>query len=629
MTLKGRLALALLVLLAGATAFGIVRTRPARSAAAEGADAASGDDPAPVDQSPMITARRVQPFAATPEERSLAADALRLADHVLDLAFLEALRQAAEHPPLLNDAGKEMQARLADARRRLKDDQARVARLSSDLARAEGERKDALSAELELVKAQAELDQDEVDDAAQDLDRVGGNPGDRLQQMAKEHEAAAHAPAAQGAAPEGAPGGSPASAAEGEVAVAAGGGGLVRTVRLWWNLGAAERLLADAALEAQSAVPRVSAEHAALEREIEAPASGAPAAAAPATSGAPASKGTPAAAAPQSLVESTRRLASGRKALTRFDQWINDEKELARVYARWGDLVAGRRLAALHASLIAVAIALLIALAALLADIWLERLLERTRLDRRRVEQLRMVTRVAIRVAGVVLVLLVVAGPPHQVATVLGLAGAGLTVALKDFIVGFIGWFVLMGRNGIRVGDWVEINGVSGEVVDLGPLHTVLLETGNWAESGHPTGRRVTFVNNFAIEGHYFNFSTSGQWLWDEVQFHLPRGRDPYPILPAITEVATRATQANARLAEDEWRGVARSKELQGFSAEPAVSLRPGADRFEVVVRYITRANERHQMRSRLYQEVVALLGRTAAGDGALPAGTVQTETPA
>ena len=53
--------------------------------------------------------------------------------------------------------------------------------------------------------------------------------------------------------------------------------------------------------------------------------------------------------------------------------------------------------------------------------------------------------------------------------------------------------------------------GVGGEVVEISLLRTTLLETGNWTDSGHPTGRKVTFVNSFAIEGHYFNFSTSGQ----------------------------------------------------------------------------------------------------------------------
>jgi small-conductance mechanosensitive channel len=40
-----------------------------------------------------------------------------------------------------------------------------------------------------------------------------------------------------------------------------------------------------------------------------------------------------------------------------------------------------------------------------------------------------------------------------------------------------------MGRNGIRIGDLVEINGVTGEVVQLGMFYTVLLETGGWTES--------------------------------------------------------------------------------------------------------------------------------------------------
>jgi small-conductance mechanosensitive channel len=79
----------------------------------------------------------------------------------------------------------------------------------------------------------------------------------------------------------------------------------------------------------------------------------------------------------------------------------------------------------------------------------------------------------------VVLILIVILGVPSQMPTIIGLAGAGLTVALKDFIVAFFGWFVLMGKNGLRVGDWVEIDGVAGEVVEINLLRTVLLETGN------------------------------------------------------------------------------------------------------------------------------------------------------
>src|SRR5437879_8302316 len=89
-------------------------------------------------------------------------------------------------------------------------------------------------------------------------------------------------------------------------------------------------------------------------------------------------------------------------------------------------------------------------------------------MDRRQIQSLHTVTHVTVRLVAFLLILLVIIGPPGQLGTFLGLAGAGLTVALKDFIVGFIGWFVLMGKNGIRLGDWVEINGVTGEVVEIG-----------------------------------------------------------------------------------------------------------------------------------------------------------------
>jgi small-conductance mechanosensitive channel len=176
--------------------------------------------------------------------------------------------------------------------------------------------------------------------------------------------------------------------------------------------------------------------------------------------------------------------------------------------------------------------------------------------------------------------------------------------------VSFFGWFVLMGRNGIRLGDWVEINGVTGEVAELGMFHTVLLETGNWTDSGHPTGRRVTFTNNFAIEGHYFNFSTSGQWLWDELTLVVDSSQSPYPIVDALQKAVVEATSQSAGEAEKEWKNAAHSRNVGALSAAPAINLKPVGGGVEIAVRYITRASERYAMRSRLYQAAVNLISK-------------------
>jgi len=149
---------------------------------------------------------------------------------------------------------------------------------------------------------------------------------------------------------------------------------------------------------------------------------------------------------------------------------------------------------------------------------------------------------------------------------------------------------------------------VGGEVVEISLLRTTLLETGNWTDSGHPTGRKVTFVNSFAIEGHYFNFSTSGQWLWDELTVSVPGGQNPYPVIEAIQKLVVKETESNAHMAEEEWQKASTRYRVQNFSAKPAINLRPTGGGVEVHVRYITRAQERQATRAQLYESIVKLL---------------------
>jgi hypothetical protein len=61
-------------------------------------------------------------------------------------------------------------------------------------------------------------------------------------------------------------------------------------------------------------------------------------------------------------------------------------------------------------------------------------------------------------------------------------------------------------------------------------------------------------------------------------------------------------------VAEQEWERVTLSHGSTAFKAEPAMNLRPKDGGVSVAVRYITRANERHELRARLYRSVLELL---------------------
>jgi small-conductance mechanosensitive channel len=587
-----------LALLLIAAAYGIFETRttlppvPTNSAAAEGSKA-SAVQPQVVDQTPLKIAQQLAPLATLPGERELAAEAIRLTDHEVDIAFTSALRDAALHPPALSPEAKEIQARLQKAEKGLTATQAQVAQLNAAIAKATGDQKDSLEDQADVANAQEELDQDEVDDAKQDLIRAGGDPQDRIQAMVKDHEASTKATEAALAA---------------AVAPPEEKRGLVNHATQWWGLHKKQMLLWRAKAATANTIGTLSARHDALDKELQNEKSKA-GASADGTALSPAARLAWNNNDVDAVLNATKDRAARQKKLAGLDKRIDDEKELDGLYDKWIGLVQAEQRSVLNRSLKGVAIILGILLLGLFFDQWIASLLVRTKLDRRQMETLRGVTRVSLQVVGVLFILLVIFGPPPNLGTFLGLAGAGLTVALKDFIVGFIGWFVLMGKNGIRLGDWVEINGVTGEVVELGMFHTVLLETGNWTDSGHPTGRRVTFTNSYAIEGHYFNFSTSGQWLWDELTVVLPAGHDPYPIVDAVKKKVVEATAESGQKAEREWKGQAKSADMSSLSAEPAINVRPAIGGTEIAVRYITNAHDRGQMRAKLNQVLVDLLG--------------------
>ena len=587
MKTKRKIAAIVLVALLGAVAYGLFRTgQPASAPAMNTKTEYGGPAQAPiVDQSPLLTAQRLALMPTSTEELPFAEEALRLGDHEMDLAFAAAVRDAEEHPPVLSAEAKEIQARLQQAERAVEADKAEVVRLTTAFEKASADKKDALDDQLDVAKAQLELDQDEADDAKQDLIRSGGDPKGRIQSMVEEHEAASHV----------------ADTMHVSVSNDVEAQGLIHRVQRWSALQQKQQLLRHAKQDAESMARSLTAQHDALESQGSAGKSRATLTSEQTTSSADAGGARKHSNLNReestALVKATKLRASEQKTLAGFGKRIDDQKQLAEVYGQWTDVVAGKQRLVVHRMLTGVAIILGILLVGIFFDSWFERLLGKLPL----------------------FILLVIFGPPSQLGTILGLAGAGLTVALKDFIVGFLGWFVLMGKNGIRLGDWVEINGVTGEVVELGMFHTVLLETGNWTDSGHPTGRRVTFTNSYAIEGHYFNFSTSGQWMWDELQVVIPTGQDPYTVIDAIQKRVAEATSETAKQAEQEWQHVARSRQMSALSAAPAINVKPVIGGVEIAVRYITSANERYQLRAKLNQAAVDLLGQKAVPPPAAP----------
>jgi small-conductance mechanosensitive channel len=579
MRFKYNSAILLLVAALIAVGFGIYRTS-VQTAAPPITRRSSGNRALTVDQSSLTTAEVLVRMPTAADERPFAEDALHLADQEMDLAFAQAVRLAASQTLTLSPEAKQLEARLQQAQRALATDQQQVKDLTAEAGLAKPATVQAITDHLELAKAQAALDQDEVDDARQDLQRAGGDPQGRMQAMIEQHDAASRS----------------SDSIRVNVVAAETTHGLLNHLRALQSLYEKESLLKHARASSDSLADAFKKRHDRLEARASARRDSA---------AAPLSHDSSAA-----LLAMTQRRELSEKARATLDQRVDNQHRLSDVYSGWLGVNHLHELGVVNRALKSLAAILAIVLVAIFLARWVEHLLgARPTLDRRRTQTLYMVARVSLQVIAVLLILLVIFGPPDNLGTFLGLAGAGLTVALKDFIIGFVGWFILMGKNGIRIGDLVEINGVTGEVVELGMFYTVLLETGGWNESGHPTGRRVTFMNGFAIEGHYFNFSTSGRWLWDEIRITVPAGNDPSPIVEAMRKQIEAATAESAREAEAHWREARRSPHLPELTVAPSISLKPVGGGVEIIARYVTQVAEREELRAALYHTAIDLLG--------------------
>ena len=115
--------------------------------------------------------------------------------------------------------------------------------------------------------------------------------------------------------------------------------------------------------------------------------------------------------------------------------------------------------------------------------------------NRRRVVS--MVHRLLTLFAIAVVALFSVASDLRSLATYLGLLSAGLLLALQNVILASLGSLVLLGKRGIRVGDRVQVSGITGDVINMGVLQFQLGEFD--VEEGRFTGRVATFSNSLVF----------------------------------------------------------------------------------------------------------------------------------
>ncbi len=177
------------------------------------------------------------------------------------------------------------------------------------------------------------------------------------------------------------------------------------------------------------------------------------------------------------------------------------------------------------------------------AELW-RRTVMRYIQDSRRRYQLLLLRRIGLWSLVVVVIGFAFASELGSIVTFAGLITAGIAVAMQSVLVSIVGYFFLIGKYGIRVGDRVQIGEVAGEVIDLGLVRMYLMELGAKGTMG-PTGRVVAFANSvvFQVSSGLFKQIPGVNFVWREIVLNLPAGVDYAAVKERLNVVVTDALE--------------------------------------------------------------------------------------
>ncbi len=250
-----------------------------------------------------------------------------------------------------------------------------------------------------------------------------------------------------------------------------------------------------------------------------------------------------------------------------------------------------------------------------LAEIWRRAVLRYSHEPRRR-SQLLLVRTIVLWAVVLAIVGLSIVTEISTFATFAGLLTAGVAVAMQSVLVSVVGYFFLIGKYGIRVGDRVQIGAVVGEVIDIGLVRMHLMELSQTGPLG-PTGRVVAFANLivFQAAGGLFKQIPGVNLAWHENTLTLPVVSDyaalKEKLLAAISGVVVHYREEISRQTREIERTAATSPVPD---AAPQVQMRLNNGRMEALIRYPVHREHAAEIDERVAQAVMKVIAESSPG---------------
>ena len=189
--------------------------------------------------------------------------------------------------------------------------------------------------------------------------------------------------------------------------------------------------------------------------------------------------------------------------------------------------------------------------------------------------------------------------------TFLGFIGAGIAIALREYVASFLGWFYIMGQRNIALGSRIEVGGVRGDVIDIGVLKLTLVEVRGEQLGDQSSGRLVTVPNFKILTDPVFQFTAGSPYVWDEMEFTVTFESDWENAREILEQVGREVFEPHREEIEAGFRQLEHDYAFRYGVTTPIVYVTVGPSGIQLKLRYLTHVRQRRGNRDLISRQVL------------------------
>lgn len=230
-------------------------------------------------------------------------------------------------------------------------------------------------------------------------------------------------------------------------------------------------------------------------------------------------------------------------------------------------------------------------------------------------KELRYKSRKALSMVGYALSLLtaiiIFSNQLSNLPVLIGLLGVGVGFALRELIQSLFGWLVITFGHLYKPGDRIKLGGVMGDVIDIGPLTTTLMECGDWVQSDLYNGRVIYLPNNFVLREQVLNYTEDFPYLWDEIVIPVRTDCDHRLARQIIQQVGEQVQTDTIAAARQHWSNFILHHRTEDAQLAVVVTMSFDANWIEFTLRYLTDYARRRGTKDKLFTAILDAFEQT------------------